>query len=102
MTSYLRDGYYKYATTRDLDNPSRPYQTTFEDNSIGVTRRRKREIGDIRGSPPDGCKYVFADGTRDARDGTELSIQERFFRLQEAGIKDFIIKLNITKKVSGI
>ena len=50
---------------------------------------------------PDGCNYVFADGSRDARDKKELSIQQRFFDLQNwpEGDKKFVIKLNITKSV---
>ena len=50
---------------------------------------------------PDGCNYVFADGSRDARDKKELSIQQKFFDLQNwpEGDKKFIIKLNITKSV---
>ena len=99
--SYVKDGYFKYASVMDMMDETRPIRTTFEDTTPGLEakRRRKREIGEIRGAPPEGCKYVFADGTRDARNGKELSIQEKFFQLQEAGIKDFVIKLNITKKV---
>jgi hypothetical protein len=53
----------------------------------------------LGGRLADGCKYVFADGTRDARDTKELSIQQKFFELQTSGIKEFVLKLNITKKV---
>ena len=60
-------------------------------------RRRKREA--IGGPPDDGCSYVFADGSRDARDLKELSIQQKFFELQDKGVKEFVLKLNITKAV---
>jgi hypothetical protein len=42
---------------------------------------------------------VFADGTRDARDSKQLSIQQPFFDIQHDVFKKFVIKLNITKKV---
>ena len=68
--------------------------------SLKAKIRKKREATTpIRRGLPEGCNYVFADGSRDARDNKELSIQQRFFELQESGIKDFIIKLNITKSV---
>ena len=59
--------------------------------------RTKREA--IGGPPNDGCSYVFADGSADARDLKELSIQQRFFDLQSKSIKEFVLKLNITKGV---
>ena len=45
---------------------------------------------------------VYADGSRDARDGKELAIQQKFFPLQQNAFKGklekFKIKLNITEQ----
>ena len=68
-------------------------------------KRRKREEADaefgqdIQGPAPEGCNYIFADGSRDARNLKELSIQQKFFELQSKNIKEFVLKLKITKKV---
>ena len=42
---------------------------------------------------------VYADGSTDARDGTELSIQQKFFDIQKSDIKTFFLKLNVTNPV---
>ena len=48
----------------------------------------------------DGCQYVFGGGSEDARFLKELSIKQVFFP-QNKDIKDFVLKLNITKGVSN-
>ena len=98
-TVLVSNGHFIYASTHYLLDSTKNITTTVVDNTPLnlLIKRRKREA--IGGNLPDGCKYVFADGSRDARDNKELSIQQKFFDLQYSGIKDFIIKLNITKKV---
>ena len=91
-------------TTTVVDNTPINFRKKrgLPDYSVQPLRRTKRET--FGGNLPEGCKYVFADGSRDARDNKELSIQQKFFDLQEydtwvGGEKKFIIKLNITKSV---
>ena len=44
---------------------------------------------------------AFGDGSRDARDGRELAIQQPFFDINQLkGIKEFVIKLTITMTTS--
>jgi hypothetical protein len=92
------DDDYRYVSTQDTIDPTRPMVSTSENSTRRQElQRRKRSL--IRGALPTGCQYVFADGSRDARDQMELAINKKFFELQEAGVKDFKIKLNITKIV---
>ena len=45
-------------------------------------------------------KYIsfaaFAQGERDARDGLELSVAQKFFEIQSPEIKEFVLVLNIS------
>ena len=90
---------------------------TTDPGSTGGTRRKREVYAD---DLPPGCKYgililvvlkqfgitwknrrfsVFADGTRDARDGSDLSIKHKFFELQNQAFTDFYLKLTITQPV---
>ena len=40
---------------------------------------------------------MFGDGSRDARDGKELSIVQPFFPKQDAKLKEFDLKLEVTQ-----
>ena len=42
---------------------------------------------------------MYADGSKDARDSEELSVQQRFFPLQDPLPKKFVLKLNVTQGV---
>jgi hypothetical protein len=42
---------------------------------------------------------VFGDGTTDARFSEELSLQEKFFTLQDPALKTFQLSLKTTKTV---
>ena len=102
------DGNFNYASTEIIAGPGfegSKIESTFIDYSSsdrrkrGISSKRKRTKREaIRKSLEAGCKYVFADGSQDARDLKELSIQQRFFDLN-INIKEFILKLNITKGV---
>ena len=100
-TTVVIDGQLQYASTQIADDETIPVETTVVDTlAVDFTskrRRKKREA--IRGPLPPGCKYVYADGSSDARDSKELSIQQKFFDLQDSSVKDFVLKLNITKSV---
>ena len=74
----------KYASTEVI----LPYSdtATIESSSrVQISKRRRKRNADldltkdIQGPAGDGCSYVFADGSRDARDLKELSIQQKFF-----------------------
>ena len=102
----VEDGDFNYASTEIIAGPGfevSKIESTFIDYS--GSNRRKRGISSKRTkreaigkSLEAGCSYVFADGSQDARDLKELSIQQRFFDLNKS-VKDFILKLNITKGV---
>lgn len=42
---------------------------------------------------------VYGDGSRDARDVPELSVNQKFFDLQEPRLEKFVLKLNVTNQV---
>ena len=100
-TTIVVDGALQYASTQVENEDTIPVETTvFDTLATDFTTRRRRKKREAIGGPlPPGCKYVFADGTSDARDSKELSIQQKFFDLQDSSIKEFVLKLNITKSV---
>ena len=44
---------------------------------------------------------AFADGNRDARDGEELSVHQKFFEIQNEQLKEFVLLLNVTNLVNN-
>ena len=88
-----------YASTESKSDDDAPIIVTFIDGTVDQGRRRKKREA-IGGPLGEGCNYVFADGSRDARDLKELSIQQKFFDLQDKSIKEFVLKLLITKEIN--
>lgn len=71
------------------------------------SKRRKRQATTAVTTPapnaikttqlPPGCRYVFGDGSKDARDDKELSIVQPFFPNQNSKLKEFDLKLEVTQ-----